>query len=55
MANRTLCRHQGVESNNPKDAPIDYYAYLNTLQIQPHVRAAMHQGGNIYKYNGRAI
>ena len=55
MADRTMCRHQDVEGDYSKDAPISYHVHINTIQIRPLVWVTMYQGGDIHRHNGRVL
>ena len=55
MADTTTCRQQEIRDDDSEDAQIGHNAYLKTIQDRPHVREATHQGGDIHRYNWRAI
>ena len=55
MADSNRCRRQDAECDDSEDAHIVHNAYIDTIQAQPYIWAAMHQGGNIHRYNGRAV
>ena len=55
MIDRNRWIDQETKGDDSEDSPIVHHECLKTIQIWPHVRAATHQGDNIYRHNGKEV